>query len=355
MSAPRYYHHDAPFTLENGTRLPRIDIAYHTYGALNRQRSNVVWICHALTANSDVSSWWPELVGRGKLFDPERYFIVCANVLGSPYGSTGPQSSDPHSGKPYLLDFPLITVRDMVAAHRLLAGHLGIERIFLLTGGSMGGQQALEWAIQQPERIQHAAILAANAASSPWGLAFNESQRLALCADSTFDGVNPHGGKQGLMAARSIALLSYRNFHTYQHTQAEQDCHKFSQFLAASYQRYQAEKFILRFDAYSYWSLINALDSHNIGRHKKSAQAELAKITARTLVVSITSDLLFPPPEQRYLAQHIADAHYMEMDSLYGHDGFLVETAKLATMLKAFLHHAPIAPLSADSPLPAGH
>ncbi|QWA09171.1 homoserine O-acetyltransferase [Sodalis ligni] len=340
----QHFHSAASFVLENGSVLQDIDIAFHTYGTLNADRSNVVWICHALTGSSDVISWWPGLVGKGKCFDPGRWFIVCANVPGSPYGSTSPRSLNPATHQPYLQDFPAITIRDMVFAHSLLADALGIANIHLLIGGSMGGQQALEWAIHEPRRISRLVLLATNAVCSPWGIAFNESQRLALLADKTFDGVDPNGGMAGLKAARSIALLSYRCFDTYQHTQAESDRHKQDRFLAAAYQRHQGEKFIRRFNAYCYWCLLNALDSHNIGRQRDKPEAMLAKITARTLIIGITSDLLFPIREQQYLSRHIKSAQYAEIDSLYGHDGFLTEAPALEKHLFPFLYGQEIKP-----------
>lgn len=333
----KLYRYALPFALESGECLHEIDIAYHTFGALNSDKSNVVWVCHALTGSSDVLAWWPGLIGPGKLLDTEKYFIVCANVLGSPYGSTSPQSIDPETGKPYLLRFPLVTIRDIVNAHLLLAGHLEIEHIHLLIGGSLGGQQVLEWSIMQPERVEHAVVLAANAVQSPWGIAFNESQRLALMADCSFDGINPEGGTNGLCAARSIAMLSYRTFDAYHHSQSDHDASKRTGFLAASYQRYQGEKFTSRFDAYSYWSLINTLDTHNIGRGRDHIERVLQSISTKVLVGSITSDLLFPHSEQRHLAAHIPGAQFIGIESLYGHDGFLMESEKLGKALGNFL------------------
>ncbi len=339
-----FFHSAAPFALENGSVLQVIDIAFHTYGTLNADKSNVIWVCHALTGSSEVTAWWPGLIGSGKCLDPDRWFIVCANVPGSPYGSTNPQSLNTATHKPYLRDFPAVTIRDMVFAHSLLADYLGIDRIFLLIGGSMGGQQALEWAIHEPRRIRQMVLLSANAVSSPWAIAFNESQRLALLADKTFDGVDPDGGLAGLKAARSIALLSYRCFDTYLHTQSESDRHKLDSFLAATYQRHQGEKFIRRFNAYSYWCLLNSLDSHNIGRQRDKPEIMLGKIEARTLVIGISSDILFPVREQRYLSQHIKNAQFAEIDSLYGHDGFLTETRALGKHLFPFLYEQDVKP-----------
>jgi len=332
-----HFRAQAPFALENGSVFRGIDIAFHTYGRLNSDKSNVIWVCHALTGSSDVLAWWPGLVGSGTFFDPAHWYIVCANVLGSPYGSTSPISLNPLTGKSYLLDFPTITIRDMVKAHRLLAEHLGIEQISLLIGGSMGGQQALEWAIDEPCRIRQLVLMATNAVGSPWGIAFNESQRLALLADNSFDGINPDGGMAGLMAARSVALLSYRCFDSYRHTQSEDDRHKVNHFLAAAYQRHQGEKFVRRFNAYCYWCLLNSLDTHNIGRKRNKPEIMLSKVAARTLVIGITSDLLFPVSEQQYLAWHIKNAQFVKIDSRYGHDGFLTEIAALEKHLLHFL------------------
>ncbi|MGE0973394.1 homoserine O-acetyltransferase MetX (plasmid) [Klebsiella sp. WOUb02] len=338
MPMTRHHFHSAsPFTLENGSVLQGIDIAYHTYGTLNADKSNVIWVCHALTASSEVVAWWPGLVGPGKCLDTDRWFVICANVPGSPYGSSSPQSLNPATRQPYLRDFPAVTIRDMVFAHSLLASHLGIDSIFLLIGGSMGGQQALEWTIQEPQRIRQMVLLSTNAVSSPWAIAFNESQRMALLADKTFNGTDPNGGSGGLQAARSIALLSYRCFDTYIHTQSESERHKREGFLAATYQRHQGEKFIRRFDAYCYWCLLSAMDSHNIGRNRNTPETLLAKITARTLIIGISSDNLFPVREQRYLSKHIQNAQFTEINSLYGHDGFLTEVRTLGKYISRFL------------------
>lgn len=326
-----------PFTLESGAQLHTLDITYHTAGTLNSARDNVIWVCHALTANSDVSDWWAGVYGPGKLLDPERYFIVCANIVGSPYGTTNPLSTNPLTEQPYYLSFPQVTVRDWVNAHRLLAAHLGLDHIHLLIGGSVGGQQALEWALSEPQRIHHLVVLATSAVHSPWGIAFNESQRMAIAADSSFYTAHPQGGAAGLKAARSIALLSYRGYEAYSTTQGEHSNAVVDEFRAASYQRYQGDKLVLRFNAYSYWFLSKAMDSHNLARNRQSIEHALQQITARTLVIAIDSDLLFPPQEQRFLATQIPDATYTELRSAFGHDGFLIETSAIEHCVQAFL------------------
>lgn len=332
------YSYSKTFKLENGKRLRKLEIAYHTYGTLNAAGDNVVWVCHALTANSDVFDWWPGLFGTEELFNPQDHFIVCANILGSSYGTTHPGCINPATGHPYYLSFPEFTVRDMVRAHGLLADHLGVDRIAVLIGGSLGGQQAVEWGITEPSRIERLILVATNAVHSPWGIAFNESQRLAISTDRTFYANHPKGGAKGLKAARSMALLSYRGYDTYGATQQETDLEKFDDFKASSYQNYQGEKLIKRFSAYSYWYLTKAMDSHNVGRGRGSVEKALAGITARTLVIGVGSDLLFPVSEQRLLANHIPDANYAEITSIYGHDGFLIETKALTSQISAFLN-----------------
>lgn len=327
------------FTLESGKRLRNLQIAYHTYGNLNERKDNVVWVCHALTANSDVFEWWPGLFGSTDFFNPDDYFIICANNIGSPYGTTHPLSIDPATGQPYYLSFPPFSIRDLAAAHRLLANHLGIEKIALVIGSSLGGQQALEWAIMDADRIERLVLIATNAAHSPWGIAFNESQRLAISADRTFYANKPNGGAKGLKAARSIALLSYRGYDTYAATQLETSNEKTDNFRASSYQNYQGEKLVNRFNAYSYWFLSKAMDGHHIGRGRSNIPDVLHHIKARTLVIGINSDLLFPVEEQKFLADHIPDAKYAEVDSFYGHDGFLIETKRIAEEISGFLIH----------------
>ena len=325
-----------PLCLENGKILPELEICYHTYGTLNPDHDNVIWICHAFTANSDAIDWWPGMVGPGLTFDTAKYFVVCANILGSCYGTTGPTSINPSTGEPYYLDFPMVTIRDMVNAHERLRKHLQIKGIHTIVGGSVGGQQSLEWCIMNPNLIKHLLIIATSAVFSPWGIAINESQRLALTADPSFYERKADAGQQGLVAARSIALLSYRNQRTYNQTQAETDPNKFDNFKASSYQQYQGQKLIKRFSAHSYWYLTKALDSHNVGRNRGGIEVALASVKAHTLYVAISSDLLFTPEEVKSHVSFTPGAEYYEIDSLYGHDGFLLENEKLDFAIKSF-------------------
>ena len=335
MSQHIFYLPD-PFPLESGETLAGGRVAYRTWGQLNATRDNVVWVCHALTANADVLDWWPGLFGEGYFFDPADWFIVCANILGSCYGSTCPLDADPATGEGRFQRFPLLTIRDLVAAHEALRQELGLTHIHTLIGGSLGGQQALEWAVSQPESIGHLVVIATSARHSAWGVAFNEAQRLAIEADATYHENRPGGGDAGLAAARAVALLSYRGHDAYCATQTEPDDNLLRDFRASSYQRYQGNKLVARFDAYSYVALTRAMDSHHLGRGRGSVAEALASIRARTLVLGITSDVLFPLIEQREIAEGIPGAVYGELDSGFGHDGFLLETVKITVALEGF-------------------
>jgi len=330
-------HIPKPFPLEAGGELPELHIAYTAQGKPPSQGGRVVWICHALTANADPFEWWPGLVERGGAIDPDHDFIICANILGSSYGTTGPGSIDPRTHKPYLRDFPQVTVRDMVNAHELLRKHLKLDRIDLVMGGSMGGQQVMEWAILQPKLFGRVCLLATSAQHSPWGIAFNESQRMAIEADPTFFDGTLEGGARGLEAARAVAMLSYRHYDAFAKTQSEGSDEKLGDYRAATYQVYQGQKLRKRFGAWSYHVLSRAMDSHNVGRRRGSIQQALAEITAPSLILSINSDVLFPPREQELLSHYIPNAHWRVFDSVYGHDGFLTETKQISEALTSWL------------------
>ena len=324
------------FRLESGLVLSELDLAYQTFGTLNTQKNNVVWVCHALTANTNVLDWWSGLFGENHLFDPRKYFIVCVNTPGSCYGSTGPNS--PLKNKRPLLDqFPKITTRDAAQAFDEVRKTLKIDSIHLLLGASLGGQQALEWSVLQPNVFQHLALIATNARHSAYGIAFNESQRLAIEADTTYGNGNIKGGRKGLLAARSIALLSYRSYAIYEQKQSQDDDNRGEQLKAARYQKYQGEKLVRRFSPYAYMCLTKMMDSHNIARVRMSVSDVLQVITSKTIVIGITSDQLFPLSEQKLLAKSIPNSEYATITSDYGHDGFLVETSTLAGLLEDFL------------------
>ena len=332
------FHRYQPFPLESGQTLPDIRIGYHTYGNLNAEADNVVWICHALTANSDVIRWWPGMVGEHRFIDPEKHFIVCANIIGSCYGSSGPLSEDPATGKNYFSSFPQVTIRDMVKAHVLLRKHLGIKQIRLLMGGSMGGYQALEWCLMEPHLIRDLFLIATSAAESAWGIAVHTSQRLSIEADASWMERQPEAGAKGLRAARGIGILTYRNYAIMKEKQTDPDVEKLDNYRASSYISYQGNKLSRRFNAYSYWLLTKAMDSHHLARHRGGdLKKVLSEIRQRTLIVGITSDILCPIPEQEFLAANIPNARLVRIDSLYGHDGFMVETEKIGQCLKEWM------------------
>ena len=333
---PNYFDYTSEFPLESGQKLPSLRLAYHTFGKLNDKKDNVVWICHALTANSNPLEWWDVLVGEDKVINTKEHFIICVNILGSCYGSTNALSENPKTGKPFYHDFPFYTIRDIVNGLDLLRielqKKLGFEKIWLCIGGSMGGQQAMEWAITVPHLFENLALIATNARHSAWGIAFNASQRLAIENDPTWKNQDKNAGLEGMKVARSIALLSYRNYEAYNLTQTD-EIEKVENFSAESYQKYQGEKLAQRFDAFAYYNLSKAMDSHNVGRNRGGVENALSKIQAKTVVVSITNDVLFPSEDQQFLAKHIPNADYFEIKSPYGHDGFLLEGEKLSKIL----------------------
>jgi homoserine O-acetyltransferase/O-succinyltransferase len=319
-----------PLVFESGELLPQCQIAYQTWGKLNADRSNVVWVCHALTGNHRVHEWWGGLFGEGRLYDPADHFIVCVNVPSSCYGTSGPVSSGLYRR------FPQTTIRDMVQCLEIVRKELNIEKISTLIGASLGGQQALEWTVANPSAIDSLVLIATNAYHSPFGIAFNEAQRLAISADPTFQENRPEGGRNGMIAARSVAMLSYRSYLGYALTQSESDTQKTDGFLASSYQRYQGEKLASRFDAFSYWYLSKAMDSHNVSRGRGKLAEVLGSIDLPVQVIGVDSDMLFPVSEQYFLADSIPGARLDVISSDFGHDGFLVEYDQLEAILGHF-------------------
>jgi homoserine O-acetyltransferase len=328
------------FELESGLILKNIEVAYHTFGKLNEAKNNVVWICHALTANSNPYEWWPNVCGEKGFFNEKEHFIVCANILGSCYGTTGPLSKD-ENGDTYYDYFPLITTRDMARLHEKLRLHLELTEIYVLVGASLGGQQALEWSVENPSVFEHLILIATNAKHSPYGIAFNESQRLAIKADATYGKKDENAGEAGLIAARSIALLSYRSYDGYSLSQNEDSDDVLTNYKASSYQKYQGIKLAKRFNAYSYVLLSHAMDSHNVGRTRNGIETALNRIKAKTLIIGITSDVLFPLEEQRKLWLLIPNSKLTTIESAYGHDGFLIEYESLVSHFKSFLNREP--------------
>ena len=332
----KIYRHGS-FTLESGVVLPELEIAYHTYGTLNASRSNVIWVCHALTANSDVADWWPHTVEEGRFLDPAKHFIICANTLGSHYGTTGPLTINPTTGEPWYGDFPRFTVRDMVAAHRVLADALGIGRIKALIGSSMGGYQAIEWAVSEPSRFEKLVLIATSEKASPWLVAIDEAQRMAIEADQTFGERRPDAGMKGMATARAIGLLTYRGGEGYNLTQQDHEPYP-ELHRAQTYQRYQGEKLCRRYNAYSYYAILHAVDFHDVSRGRGTMEEVLGRIEAETIAVGLTTDILFTPAEVRNMQGQIPASRYYEIDSPFGHDGFLVEHEQLNNILYPFIN-----------------
>lgn len=336
--AIRFYHHPVPFRLERGGVIHGLTIAYHTFGRLSPKGDNAVWVCHALTADSDVSKWWPHTVEEGCFLDPQRWFVVCANIVGSCYGSTGPLSVDPVSGRKLYGDFPALTVGDWANAHALLADALGIERVAVLVGSSVGGFQALEWGCRQPWRFESMVLIATDAKASPWTIAIDETQRMAIKADKTFGERRDDAAEAGLAAARAIGLLTYRGPESYNLTQAESDAENgfVAAHRASTYQRYQGEKLCRRFNAYSYVAILDAFDTHDIGRGRGGVECALRSLEMPVCVVGITTDIIFTPAEMLTMASRLPRGEYHEIKSDFAHDGFLVEHDQLNRIVKNF-------------------
>lgn len=331
------FEYNKSFKLESGNTLPGFHLAYTTHGLLNDLKDNVVWVFHALTANSEASDWWHGLIGEGKIFCPSKYFIVCVNMPGSCYGSTGPLDKNPETDTPYYQDFSFFTIKDMIKTYQQVKEFLGINKIHVGIGGSMGGQQLLEWAIEEPDVFEFIFPIATNAVHSAWGIAFNESQRLSIECDATWKEKKDSAGIDGMKVARSIALISYRNYITYNVSQAEVVNDKIDNFKTASYQRYQGEKLALRFNAFSYYFLSKSMDSHNVGRNRESLEKALQKIKAKTFVIGISTDILFPISDQQFIAENVPGAEYKVILSNYGHDGFLLEFEQIENIIRKFL------------------
>jgi homoserine O-acetyltransferase len=347
--SPKVFFHRQPFILESGLALPEYHLGYHTFGKLNEDQSNVVWIFHALTANSNPEDWWPGLVGSGNLFHPEKFFLVCVNMPGSCYGSIGPLENNPANGQPFYHDFPFFTTRDMIRAYQHLREFLGIKKIKIGIGGSMGGQQLLEWAIEEPDLFEHIVPIATNAVHSPWGKAFNASQRFCIELDPEWLQRHPQAGIQGMKVARGLALLSYRHPETYDLYQGDTDMDALGPYRSESYQAYQGEKLVRRFNAFSYYRLSQSMDAHHVGRGRKSVVHALNQIKAKTHVISIQSDLLFPQKEQVFLAENIPGASFHSIPSVYGHDGFLLEYEAISAIINDFIRAQDLSPRSSPS------
>ncbi|MGE5624541.1 MAG: homoserine O-acetyltransferase MetX [Bacillota bacterium] len=333
----RFRQFESPLRLESGAELPGVTVAYRSWGRLNAAGDNAVLVCHALTGSADVDQWWPGLLGPGRALDPERDFIVCSNVLGGCYGSTGPASLSPATGQRYGAAFPPLTVRDLVAAQARLLETLGVRTLALVVGGSLGGMQALEWAALFPKRVRAVAAVSVSARQSAWCIGLSEAQRHALYADPRwrdggYDPADPPAA--GLAAARMVAMCSYRHWGEFAARFGRESGP--GGFQVESYLRHQGRKFTQRFDAASYAALTRIMDSHDLGRDRGGVEAALASLDLPVLVVGSTSDLLYTPEEQRELARHLPAAELAWLDSAHGHDAFLIDTGALDALLRDF-------------------
>jgi homoserine O-acetyltransferase/O-succinyltransferase len=310
-----------PLKLESGVVLTRPRVAWKTWGQLNATRDNAVLICHALSGSADVDAWWPGIIGANGAFDPARDFVIASNVLGGCYGSSGPRE-DEFPG----LAFPQITIGDMVELQARLVEHLGVRALKLVVGASMGGMQALEWAVRYPAKVRAIAPLCCPARQSAQALALNALQIRAIQADPV----------NGLKLARQMGLLTYRSFEDFE-SRFDRSRRDDGHYQVLSYLDYQGDKFVARFDPVSYVRLTEAMINWDLGVNRGGTAAALAGISQPAFVLSIESDQLYLPREQAYLAAHLPNAQLHLIDSRYGHDGFLVELATVSRRLRDFL------------------
>ena len=352
---------EEPLVLESGHTLGPIDIVYETYGEPNEDRSNAILILHALSGdahaagyhhpNDKRTGWWDCMIGPGKAFDTTKYWVICSNFIGGCKGSTGPSSINPKTAKPYCLDFPIITIGDMVNAQKHLIDHLGIKQLLSLSGGSMGGFQALEWTLRYPEMTRSVIGIATSPRLTSQGIAFNVVGRNAITSDPGWmDGryYGTPGPVQGLAIARMVGHITYlselsmdskfgRRLHS-----ADRYSYDFTnEFAIESYLEYQGQSFVERFDANSYLYITKAMDYYDIAGSYGSLDKAFSSVKAKYLLVSYSSDWLFPTEQSkdivRALVHNSKDVSFIEIDSPYGHDAFLVEYKRLTTIIKPFL------------------
>ena len=355
----QFAHFDATLNLRSGATLTPFTLAYETYGKLNADRSNAILICHALSGDAHVAGyytndpeeqpgWWDDAVGPDKMFDTSRFFVICANVIGGCQGSTGPASLAA-DGRPYGLRFPVMTVADMVLAQRHLIELLGIERLFAVAGGSMGGMQALQWAVDTPERVGAVLFLAATPRSSAQNIAFNEIGRQAIYADPNWRNGDYYGHPlptAGLSVARMVGHITYMSEYSLEskfsrRLQAnEQVGYSFeTEFAVESYLKHQGEKFVQRFDANSYLYITKALDYFDIGAGYRSMTEALKNVITKFLVISFSSDWLYTAAQAKELVDALPEreVEYHHIDAFFGHDSFLVEVETMTRLVGGYL------------------
>lgn len=355
------FHSSEPFYFASGGMIPELTLRYEIYGHLNAEKSNAILICHALSGdhhcagvhsmNERKSGWWNFMVGPGKPIDTSQYFVICSNVLGGCQGSTGPGSINPETGQRYNLDFPKLTVQDMVKAQSLLIDHLGINRLHAVIGGSMGGMQTLQWNIDFPDRVGRYIALASGARHTAQAIAFNDTGRQAIVTDPDWkqgDYEPDAGPAHGLAVARMMAHITYLSdvgmeakFGRKRRTEDQSKEHFDVEFEVESYLRYQGQSFVTRFDANTYLYLTKALDRFDLYGEDKTLDSSLAGVTAPGLVIGFTSDWLYPPQGNREVVEALLrlgkDASYAELAMDFGHDSFLVRAPKLYDLIRTFL------------------
>jgi homoserine O-acetyltransferase/O-succinyltransferase len=343
-----------PLVLEYGEALPHVAVAFEAYGSLNRAGDNVVLVCHALTGSAhaagvqapgEVPGWWDPLIGPGKAVDTREHFVVCANILGGCYGTTGPTSLNPRTGRAYRLDFPRYTIRDMVSVQKRLLDRLGVRSIKAVIGGSMGGMQVLEWAAMYPHMVRSIVPIAIGARHSAWAIGLNEVARRAITSDPDWQGGSyplERQPERGLGLARAIAMLSYRSFDSLEHkfgrerVSASRSLLEMS-FEIESYLSYQGVKLVERFDANTYLYITKAMDDYDLTEGRGRCAEVLGRMTMPALVMGIDSDVLYPEAEQQELVAHLPKADYAQLRSPHGHDAFLIEFPQVAVRLRRFL------------------
>lgn len=355
-----------PLSLDCGISLEDITVAYQTFGTLNQNKDNVIMVNHALTGNAHIAGiildeeisntknepylqkynkmyegkegWWSPLIGSGCAIDTDKYYVICSNVLASCYGTSGPTSINPKSDTEFKLDFPKISVRDMVKAQKSLFDSLGIKKVKLAIGGSLGGMQVIEWAIMYPKMIESIMPIAASVGHSPWAIGLNEASRSAIKNDTSWDGGNYKDQPEaGFKLARKIAMLTYRSYESFDQKFKRNKTNGSEIFDVESYLNYQGEKITKRFDANTYLYLSEAMDNHDVGIGRGGINKALNKIKCKTEVVGITSDILYPIDEQQNIASKIENATYSEINSVHGHDAFLIEFDQLDVIIRNFL------------------
>lgn len=361
-SQTKLIHFTEPFEFESGDILSSVTVAYETNGTLNSEGTNAILICHALTGDAHVSDynvnlqngtekiietkskgWWDSIIGNGKAFDPSKHFIVCSNILGSCYGTSGPTSINPVTGEKYGMSFPQMTLRDMIKLQYQLLKLLGVNKLQTIAGGSLGGMQVLEWALMFPDFVESIIPIATAARHSAWAIGLNEVARKAIFDDPVWNNGNyiiqPGAG---LATARMIAMITYRSAESFQlkfGREIKPNAQKLNQqFQVESYLHYQGEKLVNRFDANTYIYITRAMDAHDVTRNRSTLKDTLGSIKAKTLCMGINSDILYPVPEQKEIASFIPNSRYFEIDSIHGHDAFLIEFEQMNSAITNFLN-----------------